>query len=80
MRKEITIMCNDGKEYIVTEIAKRYNLCDLLDHRIFEEDWSSAQCTLMALTRGSKFALEHGLACPRDFKNAVKKIEGFKKY
>nr|DAP31897.1 MAG TPA: hypothetical protein [Caudoviricetes sp.] len=52
---------------------------DLVNHRIFKNH-SDAQYTLMALKRGSKFALEHALACPADLKNAIKKIESLPKY
>lgn len=79
MKKEIWIKCEDnGKEYIVTElVVSEYE--DLVNHRIFKNH-SDAQYTLMALKRGSKFALEHALACPADLKNAIKKIESLPKY
>lgn len=79
MKKEIWIKCeNNGKEYIVTELVDS-GYEELVNHRIFK-DQQDAQYTLMALKRGSKFALEHGLACPADLKNAIKKIEKLKKY
>lgn len=73
-KKEVRIKCEDnGKEYIVTElVGSGYE--DLVDRRIFKSH-QDAQYTLMALKRGSKFALEHGLACPADLKNAIKKIK-----
>lgn len=79
MKKEVWIKCEDnGKEYIVTElVGSGYE--DLVNHRIFKNH-SDAQYTLMSLNRGTKFALEHGLACPADLKNAIKKIESLPKY
>ena len=79
MKKEVWIKCEDnGKEYIVTELVG-FGYEDLVNHRIFKNH-SDAQYTLMALKRGSKFALEHALACPVDLKNAIKKIESLPKY
>ena len=79
MIKEIWIKCEDnGKEYIVTELTGN-GYEDIVNHRIFKSQ-QDAQYTLLALKRGSKFALEHGLACPADLKNAIKKIESLPKY
>ena len=61
-----------GEKYIVTEQCRGYE--DLVENRVFDS-WQDAQYTLMALTRGSRYALEHGLACPADMKNAVRKIK-----
>lgn len=79
MKKEVWIRCEDnGKEYIVTElVGSGYE--DLVNRRIFESH-QDAQYTLMALKRSSKFALEYGLACPADLKNAIKKIENLPVY
>ena len=79
MKKEVWIKCEDNcKEYIVTElVCSGYE--DLVNHRIFKNH-TDAQYTLMALKRGTRFALEHALACPADLKNAIKKIESLPKY
>ena len=52
---------------------------ELVDHRIFET-LQDVQFTLLALGRASKFALEHGLACPRDTRKAIEHIESLPKY
>ena len=53
---------------------------ELVNHRIFDT-LQDVQYTMMALQRGkSKYALEHGLACPADTKNAIKHIESLAKY
>ena len=78
-KKEVWIKCEDnGKEYIVTELTG-CGYEDLVNHRIFKSH-QDAQYILLALKRGTKFALEHGLACPADLKNAIKKIESLPKY
>ena len=77
--KEVWIKCEDNcKEYIVTELVDSGHE-DLVNHRIFKNH-ADAQYALMALKRGTKFALEHALACPADIKNAIKKIESLPKY
>lgn len=72
---EVVIYANN-KEYIVTEQARGYE--DLINGRIFN-DFQDAQYTLLALSRGSRYALEHGLACPADTKNAIRKIKALPK-
>ena len=52
---------------------------ELVNHRIFET-LQDVQFTLLALSRNTKFELEHGLACPVDTKNAIKHIESLSKY
>lgn len=52
---------------------------DLIDHRIFDT-LDDVKYTCMALSRGTKAALERGLACPADTKNAIKHIESLPKY
>ena len=52
---------------------------DLVNHRIFET-MDDVHYTLLALGRASKYALEHGLACPKDTKWAIKHIETLKRY
>lgn len=79
MMKDIWIKCNDdNKEYNVVYSVKP-EFAELVNERVFESH-RDAQFTLMALERGTKYALEHGLACPADFKNAVKKIQSLPKY
>lgn len=53
---------------------------DLIDHRIFPT-LKEFQDLMMALGRGnSQYALSHGMACPADTKNAIKRIESLEKY
>lgn len=47
---------------------------DLVNHRIFK-NYEDAKYTLMALKRGTEYALKHALVCPIDFKNAINKIK-----
>lgn len=75
---DVTIMCNDGKEYYVTYSAG--NFAEYVNRRIFECSFAEAQYILLALNRGTVYALEHGLACPADFKWAMNKIKSFKTY
>ena len=80
MKREVYIRTEkEDREYIVTELVRRAGYEDLVDHRVFES-WQDCQWTLLALTRASKFALEHGLACPADTKRAVGKIESLPRY
>jgi hypothetical protein len=79
MVKEVWIKCkDDGKEYLVTELVKS-GFEELVNERVFDNH-TDAQFTLLALTRATSFALEHGLACPADFKNAIKKIKNLPRY
>lgn len=66
------IIYAEGRNYIVTEQARGYE--DLVNGRVFDT-WQDAQYTLLALSRCSRYALEHGLACPADTRNAVRKIK-----
>lgn len=53
---------------------------ELVDHKIFD-NLTDAQYLFMALKRGkSQWALSHGLACPADTKNAIKRIESLPTY
>jgi len=65
-------------ELPVTDITP-YGFDELVDHRIFDT-LQDVHFTLLALGRASKFALEHGLACPADTKGAIKHIESLPKY
>lgn len=77
-KREIWIKCeNDNKEYIVTELVP-FGYEDLVDHRIFP---NHTDMQYMMLTLGkSKWAYQHGLGCPADAKNVIKKIESMQKY
>ena len=52
---------------------------DLVNHRVFET-MDDVHYTLLALSRGSRFALERGLACPADTRHAIEYIESLNKY
>lgn len=77
--REVRIWCRDeDKEYDVTYLVN-YKYDELLNRRVFESH-RDAQFTLLVLDKYNKFSLEHGLTCPADFKNAIKKIESLEKY
>ena len=77
--REINVWVNEKNyELPVTSITP-FGYEDLVDHRIFETI-QDVQYTLLALGRASKFALEHGLACPRDTKKAIEHIKSLQKY
>ena len=77
--KEVNVWINEKNyELPVTEITP-IGYEDLVNHRIFET-LNDVQYTLLALGRASKFALEHGLACPRDTRKAIEHIESLPKY
>ena len=66
-------------ELPVTDITP-WGYDELVNHRIFET-MDDLKFTMMALSRGgSKYALQHGLACPADIKNAIKHIESLSRY
>ena len=77
-KQEVKVMTKDKGEYIVTELVN-IGMEELVNGRVFDTH-QDMQYTLMALKRGTKYALDHGLACPSDFKRAVKKIQGLPKY
>lgn len=52
---------------------------ELVNHRVFKT-LQDVQYTMLALSRGTKCALERGLACPLDTKNAIRYIETLEKY
>ena len=78
MRKVMVWLKDKNYEQPVEDICP-YSWDELVDHRVFE-NLQDVQYTLLALSRGSRFALEHGLACPRDTRKAVEKITALSKY
>lgn len=78
--RQVNVWVNEKNyELPVAEITP-YQFDDLVNHRVFET-LKDMHYTLMALSRGvSRYSLEHGLACPRDTRKAIEKIEALPKY
>ena len=78
-RREVNVWVREKNyELPVAEITP-YGFDELVNHRVFET-MDDVQYTLLALGRASKFALERGLACPRDTRNAIEHIESLETY
>ena len=68
-----------GYEIPVDELTP-YCFRELVNRRVFETI-KDMQLTLLALERGaSRYALEHGHACPADTKRAIDKIKALPTY
>ena len=79
MRQVSVWITENGYELPVAEITP-YQFDELVNHRVFET-MDEMKYTLMALERGaSRYALEHGLACPRDTRKAIEKISELPRY
>lgn len=77
--KEVNVWVNEKDYELPIGEFVPDGLEELIDHRIFET-LDDVQFTLLALRRTTKYALEHGLACPIDVKNAIKHIKSLAKY
>lgn len=79
MRQVNVWVVEKGYELPVEEITPR-QFDELVNRRVFET-LNDVHYTLMALSRGaSRYALEHGLACPRDTRKAIEKINALPRY
>lgn len=78
--REVNVWVNEKNyELPVAEITPP-QFDGLVDHRVFET-LNDVHYTLLALSRGgSRYSLEHGLACPRDTKKAIDKIASLPRY
>lgn len=78
--REVNVWIKERNYELPVEQLVPFGFEDLVNHRIFET-MDDMNYTLLALSRGkSRFALEHGLACPIDTKNAIKHIESLERY
>lgn len=77
--REVNVWINEKNYELPVAELTPYGYEELVNHRIFET-LQDMHYALLALSRVSKYALEHGLACPADTKNAIKHIESLKKY
>ena len=77
--KEIRVWLKDeNTDAIINELVPS-KYANLVNGKVFQNR-NDMQNTMMALSRGSKFALEHGLAAPNDLTDAIKKIEALEDY
>lgn len=77
--REVNVWINEKNYELPVAELTPLGFEELVDHRIFET-LNDVQFTLLALGRASKYALEYGLACPIDVKNAIKHIESLARY
>ena len=79
MREVKVWVTEKNYELNITELCPwRYD--EMVNGRVFGtlEDMNY---TMLALTRGaSRYAMEHGMACPRDTRVAIEKINALPKY
>lgn len=77
--KEINVWVNEKNyELPVTDVCP-FGYEDLVNHRVFDT-LDDVKYTLLALGRGTPEALERGLACPRDTREAIEYIKSLPKY